>query len=346
MTKATDQSYIDEVMGFNPSEIGAFHEPEAVDYAANIYKTNPAKSKSTDGRYHSRVRILYNPLNPKMTIVKQATYAMNDADGFFMVRSKLANNDRSCPIFSAWKRLWFSGDEAKKAWAREMFDKTESQWVLVQVIEDENQPEKVGKILTMKLPKAIFDKMSERMNPTTGKAPQPLTDPLIGRVLEMNVQPGPEDDRRRTSYTLCDFEEDATPIIKIDGTQLFNDEELEQIDDYAKAKAEIGKAKTEAKKAAAEKKVAEMTASIKELYRKAIDYLRENTLNLEEECAYREWDAETSNRVNKWLAAVSNMQDPKNPVAAPAVAQTGDLFNEVASESAPATSVDDDDLPF
>lgn len=342
MANKTDQSYIDEVMGFNPSEMDAFHEPERVDYSANIYKTNPAKTKSQDGRYHSRIRILYNPLNPKKSIVNQATYALNDADGFFMVRSKLANNDRTCPLFSAWKKLWFSGNEEKKEWAKEMFDKTESKWVLVQVIEDENQPEKVGKILTMKLPKAVFDKMSERMNPTNGKAPVPLTDPLIGRVLEMNVQPGPDNDIRRTSYTLCDFEEDATPIIKVDGTALFTDEEYELIDSYATAKANVLKAKTDAKKAAAEKQVADLVAPIKELYGKAINYLKENALDLEKECAYQEWDEDTASRVQKWIDTVLAMQDPKTG-GIPAVAATGDLFEKTLNE---APEADEDDLPF
>ena len=88
---------------------------------------------------------------------------MNDQDGFFMVKSALANGDRNCPIFKAWKKLWFSGDETKKAWARQMFDKSESQWVLVQVIEDENRPEMVGQIKVMKLPKAIYVKLEALM---------------------------------------------------------------------------------------------------------------------------------------------------------------------------------------
>ena len=44
-------------------------------------------------------------------------------------------------------------DQQKKDWARSKFDKSESDWVLVQIIEDENQPELVGSFKVMKLPK-------------------------------------------------------------------------------------------------------------------------------------------------------------------------------------------------
>ena len=106
--------FIDEIMGFNPQDLSAFNEPAANNYDQNIYKTNPKDSKSEDGHYRSKLRVIYNPFDVKQSIVKQTTYAMNDADGFFMVKSKLANGDRECPIFKSWKKLWFSGDESKK----------------------------------------------------------------------------------------------------------------------------------------------------------------------------------------------------------------------------------------
>ena len=163
--------FIDEIMGFNPQDLSAFNEAPVANYDQNVYKTNPKDSKSEDGHYRSRVRIIYNPFDVKQSIVAQANYAMYDHDGFFMVRSKLANGDRDCPLFKSWKKLWFSGDDAKKEWAKKMYDKTESQWVLVQILEDENKPELVGQIKAMKLPKAIFNKMTAKMNPSAVASP-------------------------------------------------------------------------------------------------------------------------------------------------------------------------------
>lgn len=345
-------SYIDDVMGFDPSSMDAFNEPEKTDYNKNIYKTSPNDSKSDDGRYHSKIRIIYNPFNFKKSIIEQVTYGMYDHDGFFLVRSKLANGDKNCPIFKAWKKLWFSNDENKKNWSKEMFNKNQSKYALIQVIEDENQPDKVGKFLAMKLPKAIWDKMSEKMHPTDGSTPQKLMDYLVGPILKMNVAPGPADDPKRTSYNVCEFDSDPTPITKIDGSPLFSDEEIEFIETYDKAIKDSMKAKTEAKKQAANKIINDSLPKIKELYQRSIDYVRENAFDLEEEIAYHEWDEETTKRVNNWIDLVSKMIDPKtaesSPVIEPTVNNTQDTNDVLESMMSDTDTPDEsnDDLPF
>ena len=120
--------FIDDVMNFDPSDLSAFQEPVSNNsFDVNVYKTNPVKlSKAEDGHYRSKVRVIYNPFDVKRSIVPQATYFIQDSGGSLLVRSKLGNGDKTCPIFTSWKKLWFSGDEDKKQWAREMYDKTES----------------------------------------------------------------------------------------------------------------------------------------------------------------------------------------------------------------------------
>ena len=351
--------FIDDIMGFDPTNLEVFHEPEVKQYDQNVYKTNPKDSKSDDGHYHCRLRIIYNPFDIKRSIVQQASYAMYDQDGFFMVRSKLGNGDKECPIFKSWKKLWFSGDDAKKSWAKEMYDKTESQWVLVQILEDENKPELVGQIKVMKLPKAIFNKMTATMNPSpeSKKAPVPVMDYLIGLPLEIDVVPGPDDPKaperkqREINYDLCDFDTEYAPIIKVDGTPLFTDEELELIDSYVTAKNDFAKAKSEAKKAAAQKAIEGLVPQIKELYKKALEYMKENSLDLEKECGFQEWDEKTTKRVQNWIEVVAPMRDPKTvtvneavstPVAEEVLTDTmSDPAMEVMAESGSA-----DDLPF
>ena len=322
-------NFIDEIMGFDPQNLEVFNEQVQTNYDVNVYKTNPKLSKAEDGHYRAKLRVIYNPFSVKESIVRQATYAMSDQDGFFMVKSKLANGDKDCPIFKSWKKLWFSGDETKKAWARQMYEKTESQWVLVQILEDDNQPELVGQIKVMKLPKAIYTKMEAKMKPSaeSKKTPVPLMDYLIGLPLEMDVMPGPDDPQhperkqREISYDLCEFDADYAPIVKIDGTPLFDETELETIDSFVTAKAEAVKAKTAAKKDAAMKTITDLTPAMKDLYKKAVEYLKEHSVNLVDECGYKEWDEATSVRVQNWIDAVAAMQDPKVTVAAaPAVA--------------------------
>ena len=311
--------FIDDVMGFNPNDLTIFNAPEATSTNNTVYRTNPKDSKAEDGHYRSKLRVIYNPNDIKQSIVKQATYAMNDQDGFFMVKSALANGDRNCPIFKAWKKLWFSGDETKKAWARQMFDKSESQWVLVQIIEDENRPEMVGQIKVMKLPKAIYVKLEALMNPSpeSKKTPVPVMDYIFGRALEMDVTPGPDDPQhperknREIKYDLCSFENDPTPVIKVDGTPFFTDEELELIETYNNARNDLAKAKTDKKKQEAQQVLTDNQAAIRELYVKVIAYLKENSLDLVKECAYQPWTPEVTTRVNNWIETVLALQDPK-----------------------------------
>lgn len=324
-------SQIDDLMGFDPTQLDVFNETnETFSYDENIYKANPKNSKSDSGSYFSKVRILYNPFNVRKSIQHQATYWMEDADGGFLVKSKLGDGDKSCPIFVAWKKLWFSGDESKKQWSRDMFQKTESNWVLVQILEDDNQPEMVGKFKLMKLAQAIYDKLDAKMNPKpeTKKTPVSVMDYLTGPILEMNVQPGPDDPKnpsrkqREISYTLCDFSEDYAPIISVDGTPFFTDEELEIIDNYVEARKKLVKARTEASKVAAQQEIDDLMDDIKALYGKALDYVKTNAPDLQKECGYREWDERTATRVQNWINLVLDMKDPKvesaedNPIVA------------------------------
>ena len=322
--------FIDDVMGFNPADMTVFNEPETTDFNQNVYKTNPKDAKSEDGNYRSRIRIIYNPNDPKQSIVKQATYAMKDADGFFMVKSKLGNGDKDCPLFKGWKKLWFSGDEDKKEWAKKMYDKTESQWCLVQILEDENRPELKGQIKVMKLPKAIFVKLSALMNPSpeAKKQPVPVMDYIFGRELEMDVTPGPDDPahperkQREIKYDLCQFGNDPAPIINTDGTQFFTDEELELIENFNNAKNDLVKAKTEKKKAEARTFIEENTAAVRALYVKAVDYLKANAIDLVKECTYQPWDEATTARVQNWIDIVDTMHDPATVSNAPATETT------------------------
>ena len=219
-------SQIDDILGFDPSQLSVFNEPKSNSFVdPAIYKPNPKFATSEDGVYRSKVRIILNPLSPKDTIVPQAQYWLRSVDGSRPVFSSLSIGDKNCPIFKAWKSLWYSDDEEKKERSREIFQKNETQWVLVQILEDKNQPELVGKFKVMKLAKDIYTKMVDLMNPSaeSGKTPYPVADYVVGLELSLVVQPGPDDPKaperkqREISYTLSSFGSYA-PVIKTDGT--------------------------------------------------------------------------------------------------------------------------------
>lgn len=329
-----NQEFIDELMGFDPSQVAAFNEPEQKsNQNQNLYKTNPLKVDpkiAPDGHYHAKIRILYNPHDMKMSIVNNAHYSMTDDQGFFMLDSRLAFGDRSCFMFKAWKKLHFdeSTDKftvdgkqyTKKEWGDHMFDKGEERYCLVQVIEDANQPDKVGKFLGWRLPKAIYDVLEAKMHPTDkSKAPQDMMNYLFGPVLELDVTPGPEDPaaperrQREIKYTLCAFESDPTPILSVTGEELFNDDERDMITDYATAKKTIMDAKaTTKKKDEATAKCKEIVEPLKKLMQRAMDYVKENAINIVEEFGYHEPNDALRARAEKWIDIVVNkLQNPQ-----------------------------------
>jgi hypothetical protein len=208
----------------------------------------------------------------------------------------------------------------------------------------------------MKLPKAIFVKLTALMNPApeTKKAPVPVMDYIFGRELEMDVTPGPDDPQhperkqREIKYDLCQFGNDPTPIIKTDGTQLFTDEELELIENFNNARNDVAKAKTEKKKAEAQALINENTPAIRELYVKAIEYLKANALDLVKECTYQPWDEATTARVQNWIEIVDAMEDPATVSSAPTQQVSTNAVQTSAEDAVISASVVEDpfNLPF
>lgn len=306
-----------DFMGFDPKNLDVFQEKVSTQAQSNVYNTNPVKySKSEDKHYHSSIRLLYNPFNVRASVIPQTKYVCTDENGLFFVDSSLSIGDKNCPMFKAWKTLHFSKDPNKVSWAKTMFQKREAQWCMIQVIEDDNRPELVGKFMEFKLPKAIWDKLQDKMNPSADskKQPVPIMDYLFGPLLSIDVVPGPAgDEMRQISYNLCDFESDAYPIIKVDGTQLFDDEQLELIERYNNLNKAIQKAKTDKAKKEKQAEKDSIADDVKALYKIALDYMKENAFNIEETRGFTPLTEDMQARVNHWIERVLDMKDPQVP---------------------------------
>lgn len=360
--------FINDLMDLTPNVEAMFAEPEQQKFSnQNIYKTNPnttSKEVSPDGHYRSKVRIIYNPFNKQKSIIERQFYNFNDIDGYFQIDSKLMLNDKSCPYFSAWKSLHYSKDETivtnyegkdmtRQMWGDAIFNKSKETYCLVQVIEDENKPELVGKILAMKLSKHVYDLLMNKMNPSDkSKAPVDIMNYLFGPMLNIDVTPGPDDPsaperkNREIKYTLCDFDSDPSPVINIDGTPMFSEEELDSIMEYFDAKKVFSNPKaTQKKKDDAKNKCESLTDVIKPLMQRALDIISENALDLEKEFGYHEPDAEKSARGEKWLKSVLAFHDPKTYIEATLLTEANKL---TPAESGPTSQENDfdDDLPF
>ena len=361
-----------EILGFDPTSLSVFNEPEAPKSAGNplIYKTQPANSVSEDGVYRATIKVIYSPQNLKASILEQQTYAMQDVNGWFTVVSSLTNNDTKCPVFTAWKKCRYAEDgsvlkmqcESKDKGGKALFDKRFARYVTVQILEDKNQPELEGKYMFWKLPKSIWDIINAKMSPSkeSGKASIPVMDFLFGRAIELEVIPGPDDKNaperktRETKY-MGELTDDVVSCVNPDGSPLLNDEEQEILDTYVKAMTKVWKTKSPEERAEMMKTINadENTKALGKIYKRVLEEIKSFCPDLNANLGYKEWTPEVKARVDAWINIVLSGNDPatKAPevtLEAVTTANTVSAGNTVTTETSSFTSTneEEDDLPF
>ena len=166
-----------DVLGFDPKDLDVNNpQPSTTSNGGNpnIYHCRPSEAKSDDGIYRSQIKIIYAPRNLKKSVLEQQSYTIQDEKGYLNLVSSLTNNDKSCPIFKAWKTCHFSENKILQNQAlpvskggKGLFDKRFARYVTIQVMEDNNQPELVGKYMLWKCPKVIWEAINAKQNRQT-----------------------------------------------------------------------------------------------------------------------------------------------------------------------------------
>ena len=359
-----------DILGFDPSQLSVFavNENTQSNQNHNLYVTRPSESKSADGVYRAKIKIIYSPQNWKNSIVEYISYAMQDENGFFQAPTSLMVGDKSCPIFTAWKKchfaeagsvLWKQAATLKEG-GKALFDRRYARYVTIQVLEDKNHPELEGKYMFFKLPKSIYDMIQKKQNPSedSGKCPVPVMDFLYGYPIELEVNPGPDDKAhperktREITYT-GEFTEDPEPCTYPDKTSLLNDEEQEVLDKYVRMMKKVWKSKPEDRaELLAEANNSEAAKELRGIYRRVLEELKGFVPDVNEEFKFKPWDEALTKRVQHWIDIVLSGNEPKSAAAAPA-AVTGTATDspapaaETSTVEVEAPKADaDDDLPF
>lgn len=329
-----------DILGFDPQSL--FNKEEQTPKSQGnplIYKTRPSDSISENGHYYATIKVVYNPFNLKLSTLEQQSYAIQDKDGWLTVVSSLTNNDTSCPIFKAWKKchyaekgstLWKQAAKVEEG-GRALFDKRYARYCVIQVLEDKNQPELVGKFLFWKMPKAIYDLVSAKMSPAkeSGKAAIPVMDYLFGRAIELEVVPGPGnpgDERyaRETKY-VGELTEEVVTCISPDGSPLLNDEEQKILDKYVFDMMRVWKEKDPSKRDELKSIVDKdaNTIALRKFYtEKIFPEIKKWCPNLIETLGYKEWNDSTKERVQRWIDIVLSGNNPAEVNDAPVAAAT------------------------
>lgn len=365
-----------EILGFDPTQLTVFNANETNKPSGNplIYKTQPANSVSEDGVYRATIKIIYSPQNFKDSVLEQQSYSMQDANGWFNVVSSLTVGDTSCPIFTAWKKCRYA-EEKSALWLQQagadqggkgLFDKRYTRYVTVQILEDKNQPELVGKYMFWKLPKSIWDIVNAKMNPSkeSNRAPIPVMDFLFGRAIELEVIPGPDDKNaperktRETKY-MGELTEEVVSCVNPDGSPILNDDEQDVLDTYVRAMKKVWKSKDadERTKMLEEINADENTKELKKIYNKVLAQIKSVCPDLNAELGYKKWTPEVAARVDAWVNIVLSGNNPATVAKAPndvvdnvgttaTSAQTTGTPTVVETTHTGTTANDDDDLPF
>lgn len=358
-----------DILSFDASQLSINNQPAAKSSGnPNLYRPRPVDAKSEDGIYRSTIKVIWNPFDLRRSVLEQQSYALQDADGFFSVVSSLTDNNTDCPIFKAWKTCHYSKDPnlqkqeiSKDNGGRGLFDKRFTRYVTIQVLDDPNNPDLNGKYMLWKMPKAIWELIKTKQEPTNPqKSSVPVMDFLFGRSIDIEVKPGPgkpgeERYSRETSYT-GELSEDTVACTNPDGSSILTAAQEVVLEKYVAAMKAIWKEKDPEQRNILKTQV-DMDANTKELkkfYRDIIEKIKSFCPNLIEELGYTPWSDDVKTRVQNWINIVIAGNDPTAVGNVPAVADTIDTTNStvsvqqnVSAASAPAVSEDDDDdLPF
>ena len=320
-----------DILNFNPSQLSAFNDEQKTSRASNpmIYKTKPDESKSSDGVYRSTIRVIYNPFDLKHSILEQVSYSMTDKDGWFSAVSSLTNGDTNCPIFKAWKKCHYEKEnaalhnqaETKANGGKGLFDRRTSRYVTIQVIEDKNHPELEGNYMFWKMPVAIWKKIQNKMNPAedSGKAPIPIMDFLMGRAIELEVTPGPDDPKaptrktREISYDTSEVTDEIISCTNPDKSPILNDEQQDICDRYIKMMKPVWKERDAEKRIKLIEEI-NQDSNTKEFSRiyseEVLPTIKGFCPNLIDELGYKPWGEELTKRVSNWIDVVLACKDP------------------------------------
>lgn len=367
-----------DVLGFDPKDLDVNNPQPAAQTGGNpnIYHCRPSEAKSDDGIYRAQIKVIYDPRNLKKSVLEQQSYTIKDEKGYLNVVSSLTNNDKNCPMFKAWKACHFSNKKILQNQAlpvnkggKGLFDKRFARYVTIQVIEDNNQPELVGKYMLWKCPKFIWDAINAKQMPSSEKkAKIPVMDFLFGRAIDLEVTPGPDDPKqpdrktREISYSTSEITEDIVSCTYPDGKPLLDDEEQKVLDTYIdEMTSNVWKEKDPEKRknAEAEIKANANTKKLGEIYRRVIEEIKTFCPDLQDELGYKPWSPEAVERINAWIKIVLSGNDPNEVANMPSVSTkaTENAVDEAKAKNpetkaqeAVATptpsSEPDDDLPF
>lgn len=186
---------------------------------------NPIPKKGINGVYKATIRFIpFLEDKSKSLITKYCAYLEDPVskDSMTVDSYRSIGKGDICPIKQTFFKCYYSEDASIKNY-EDMFKQKEAHWALVQILEDFQNPDTVGKIMYWKFGYKIKQKFDQEANPSKGKSRQPF-DIFDGRPMAVEVY----EKGGYPNYDNCQFfdpEEDEYSLI-IDGEPLTEDSDL------------------------------------------------------------------------------------------------------------------------
>jgi hypothetical protein len=148
-----------------------------------VYSPNPDKGK--DGVYEALIRFVPNPRNPKLSIVKKFGYWLEDANGNGAFYDSPSTVNEFCPIQDLFFKLRKSESAIDKK-NSEKLRRKEVYYSIVQIVEDSNFPQNVGKYKVFRYGYKIKIKIDAELKPKYDEPCQPF-DLFTGKDFQLVV---------------------------------------------------------------------------------------------------------------------------------------------------------------
>lgn len=236
---------------------------------ADLYKPSIKDEKCKDMNYRSLVRFIpfFHEGKWRTTLMRWECFLkdVNGENGIFVVSPKTDNDKRRCPMRSLSYQLYTSESAIDKENSKKI-SVYQQYYALVEVVKDVQHPEYDGKVFVYQFGKKINDKLESAMKSTEFTDGFNPFDLFNARLFEINLTKGDQkmdNGKVVANYDACRFIDKVAPIHFGDGQTLSQT-------DASTQKAFLSWLDTDAPK-------------IK-------DYL------------WKEWDAETTEKVNTNLA--------------------------------------------
>jgi len=150
---------------------------------SDLYKPSPDNGKN--GVYESLIRFLPNVKNPRKPYIRKYVYWLEDSEGKgFYVDSPSTVGDK-CPVQDMFFKLRNSESAIDKK-NSEQLKRKEVYYALIQVVDDANSTDDVGKVKVWRFGYKIKQKIDDELNPKYDE-PTQVFDVFEGKNFELNI---------------------------------------------------------------------------------------------------------------------------------------------------------------